>query len=299
MEVKINNMIKINTKRNLVLFVTMAILVMVSMIALGAEDDQSSTPVSAKAVDLDHMATDESRKAELVLAAHILADQGVFDSFGHISVRSASDPNVFFIPRAMTPALVQVEDIVAVSVETGEPIDPNSPRCNGERYIHSELYKLRPEINSVIHCHTTDVIPFTVAGVPMRPVIAQADFLPLEVPVFEIRDVWGDAEERGVQIRNNEHAAAAAKAMGSSPVLLLRGHGMNVAADSVHRVVVQALYTMINAKVLREAIQLSSGGEIIALDQKELDYYPKENFDVERPWSNFLHILRNHEAAMK
>jgi HCOMODA/2-hydroxy-3-carboxy-muconic semialdehyde decarboxylase len=299
MEVKINNMIKINTKRNLVLFVTMAILVIVSMITLGAEENQSSTPVSAKAVDLDHMDTDETRKAEVALAAHILADQGVFDSFGHISVRSASDPNVFFIPRAMTPALVQVEDMVAVSVETGQPIDPDSPRCNGERFIHSELYKARPEINSVIHCHTADVIPFTVAGVPMRPVIAQADFLPLEVPVFEIRDVWGDAEERGVQIKNNEHAAAAAKAMGSSPVLLLRGHGMNVAADSVHRVVVHALYTMINAKILSEAIQLNGGGEIRALDQKELDYYPKENFDVERPWSNFLRVLRNHEAAIK
>jgi HCOMODA/2-hydroxy-3-carboxy-muconic semialdehyde decarboxylase len=287
-------------KRDLLSLMVITVLIVASIVTFGAEANQSSTvPVSAKAVDLDHMATDDSRKAEVVLAAHILADQGVFDSFGHISVRSASDPNVFFIPRAMTPALVQVEDIVAVSVETGEPIDPNSPRCNGERYIHSELYKLRPEINSVIHCHTADVIPFTIAGVPMRPVIAQADFLPLEVPVFEIRDVWGDVEERGVQIKNNEHAAAAAKAMGSSPVLLLRGHGMNVAADSVHRVVVHALYTMINAKIQSEAIQLSGGGEIIALDQKELDYYPKENFDVERPWSNFLSILRNHEATIK
>ncbi len=254
---------------------------------------------SAKSIDLDHMANDDTRKAELVLAIHVLVDADVLDSFGHLSVRSAADPNVFYIPRAMTPALVQVEDLVAVSVENGQPINPDSPRCNGERFIHSELYKARPEVNAVLHSHTADVIPFTVADVPLRPVIAQADFLPLETPVFEIRDAWGpSAEERGVQIRNTTHAAAAAKAMGNSPVLLLRGHGMNVASDSIHRIVVQSIYTMINAKVLREAMTLGSGN-IIALDEKELAYYTKENFDVERPWSNFLRIMQEHEAARK
>ena len=281
-------------KRGFVLLMV-AILIMSSVGVLGAETKKA--PVSAKAVDLSHMDTDETRKAEVALAAHVLADQGVFDSFGHISVRSATDPNVFFIPRAMTPALVQVEDLVACSVETGQPIDPNAPRVNGERFIHSELYKARSEVNSVLHSHTAEVISFTVAGVPLRPVIAQADFLPLEVPVFEIREAWGDAAERGVQIRNAEHAAAAAKAMGDSPVLILRGHGMNVGGDSIHRVVVQSIYTMINARIQSEAIQLGNGS-IIALDQKELDYYPIENFDVERPWSNFVRILRNHEAAI-
>ena len=75
------------------------------------------------------------RSIELVLASHLLVDQEVLDSFGHISVRSASDPKVFFMPRAMPPALVQHEDIIAIAVETGELIDPQSPRPNGERYI--------------------------------------------------------------------------------------------------------------------------------------------------------------------
>lgn len=282
-------------KRGFILLMIVAAL-MASAVVQGKAP--ATTLKSEKAVDLDHMDNNETRKKEAALAAHILADQGIFDSFGHVSVRSATDPNVFYIPRAMTPALVQPEDMVAVSVETGQPIDPNAPRCNGERYIHSELYKARPEVNSVIHCHTADVIPFTVAGVSLRPVIAQADFLPLEVPTFEIRDAWGSVPERGVQIRDQKMAAAAAKAMGNSPVLLLRGHGMNIAADSVHRVVVHAIYTMINARIQSEAMQLS-GLNIIALDQKELDYYPKENFDVERPWSNFLRILENHEAAIK
>jgi ribulose-5-phosphate 4-epimerase/fuculose-1-phosphate aldolase len=243
--------------------------------------------------------TDETRKAELVIASHVLVDAEVLDSFGHISVRSASNPKVFFMPRAMPPALVQMEDIIAISVETGELIDPKSPRPNGERYIHSETYKVRPDVNSVIHSHSALVIPFGVAGVPLQPVVAQAGFLPTVTPVFEIRDAWGpDAKERGVQVRNLKHAAALAKVLGNAPCVILRGHAHNVVGDTIHRSVVRAIYININAKVQMDAMSLN-GGKIIPLDQKEIDYNVIENFDVERPWDNFVRIMKEREAGKR
>jgi ribulose-5-phosphate 4-epimerase/fuculose-1-phosphate aldolase len=239
--------------------------------------------------------TDETRKAELVIASHLLVDQEVLDSFGHISVRSVTDPKVFFMPRAMAPALVQLQDIIAISVETGEPLDPKAGRPNGERYIHSETYKARPDVQCVIHSHSMLVIPFGVAGVPLQPVVAQAGFLPIATPVFEIRDVWGDAKERGVQVRNLKHAAALAKTLGNAPAVILRGHAHNVVGDTIHRAVVRAVYININARVQMDAMRLS-GGKIIALDQKEIDYNVIENFDVERPWENFVRIMKEKEA---
>jgi ribulose-5-phosphate 4-epimerase/fuculose-1-phosphate aldolase len=234
--------------------------------------------------------TDEQRLADLVMASHLLVDQEVLDSFGHISVRSAKNPMVFYMARAMAPALVKPEDIMEFSVETGEPIDPKGRRPNGERYIHSETYKARPDVQSVIHSHSMLVIPFGVAGAPLRPVVAQAGFLPLETPVFEIREAWGpDAKERGVQVRNAKHAAAMAKKMGDAPVVILRGHAHNVVADSVRRAVVRAVYVNINARVQMDAMRLSN--QITSLDQKEIDYNVIENFDVERPWDNFVRIL--------
>lgn len=236
--------------------------------------------------------TNEARKEDLVLASHVLVDQEVLDSFGHISVRSTQNPNLFYMPRAMAPALVQTQDILEISVETGEPVDPTAGRPNGERYIHSETYKARPDVQCVIHSHSIFVLPFGVAGVPLQPVIAQAGFLPPETPVFEIRDAWGpDARERGVQVRNRAHAAALAKVLGNAPVVVLRGHAHNIVGDSIRRAVVRAVYVNINAKVQMEAMRLS-GGRINPLDQKEIDYNVVENFDVERPWANFVRILR-------
>ena len=49
---------------------------------------------------------DEARIQDLITASHILANEGILDSFGHISARSVKNPDHFFMPRAMPPALV-------------------------------------------------------------------------------------------------------------------------------------------------------------------------------------------------
>ncbi len=78
---------------------------------------------------------DEARIEDVITASHILTNEGILDSFGHVSARSAKNPDHFFMPRAMPPALVSRADIVEVGLDC-KPVDPNAPRLNGERYIH-------------------------------------------------------------------------------------------------------------------------------------------------------------------
>src|SRR6266700_7244541 len=145
--------------------------------------------------------TNEGRIADLITASHILANEGVLDSFGHTTVRSATDPSHFFMPRAMPPALVSRADIVELDLDC-KAVMPNAPRLNGERYIHCEIYKAHEDVQSVIHTHDLAVIPFGLTNTPLRPVIAQAGFLPKETPLFEIRDAYGPVAERGVLVLN-------------------------------------------------------------------------------------------------
>jgi ribulose-5-phosphate 4-epimerase/fuculose-1-phosphate aldolase len=229
------------------------------------------------------------RLADLVLASHILENEGVLDSFGHISVRSATDPTRFFIPRAMPPALVSADDLVEVDVAACTPVADGAPRLNGERFIHSEIYKARPDVQCVIHSHSYGVIPFGIAGVPLRPVVPQAGFLPIETPVFEIREATGNVESRGMLVTNTALGAFLAKKLGASPVILMRGHGDTVVGESVKVATVRAVYTEINARILQQALQLSP--TVISLDEAELRYNAQENFDVGRPWENFRRRL--------
>src|SRR4029078_8118842 len=70
------------------------------------------------------------RKADLVTAYRILVHENIFDSFGHVSVRSATDPNIFLMPRAMPPSLVSQDDILALRVSDSQPLEPKGGRTS-------------------------------------------------------------------------------------------------------------------------------------------------------------------------
>ena len=178
------------------------------------------------------------RIEDLVTAYKILLNEDVLDSFGHVSVRSATDPTRFLMPYALPPALVRAEDVIEYTVADSQPVDAAGRKVNGERYIHGEIYKVRPDVQAVIHSHSPAVIPFSVAGVALRPVVAQAGFLPLETPNFEIRDARGNG--RGMQITDIARGAALAKTLGNAPVALMRGHGNVVVGGSVKQATVYA-----------------------------------------------------------
>src|SRR4051812_15924804 len=237
---------------------------------------------------------DAERKADLITAYRILVNEGILDSFGHVTVRSSKDPNVFFMPRAMPPALVSLDDILEVRVSDSQPIDPKGRRVNGERYIHGEIYKARPDVMSVIHSHSQAVIPLSLTAIKMKPVIAQAGFLPPETPNFEIRDARKDGD-RGMQITDSARGAALARSLSSHPVALMRGHGEVVVGASVKQAVVYAAYIDINARMQTQALLLSR--DIVTMNEPEL-FTPAE-FDINRPWEHLRQKTLDDAAKAK
>jgi HCOMODA/2-hydroxy-3-carboxy-muconic semialdehyde decarboxylase len=239
------------------------------------------------------MSDDSEAMADLVIAYKILVNEQVLDSFGHISIRSQADPTRFMMPRAMPPSLVEVADILELNVDTSQPIDARGRRTNGERYLHGEIYRARPDVMAIVHSHSPAVIPLTIAEIPMKPVIVQAGFLSLEVPNFEIRHVRGDG--RGMQITDAARGAALAHCLGQGAVALLRGHGNVVVGTSVRQATVFAVYTDINAQMQMQAMQLNR--DIVALDGPEL--FGPDEFDINRPWEHFRQKLLTESARAK
>jgi HCOMODA/2-hydroxy-3-carboxy-muconic semialdehyde decarboxylase len=227
---------------------------------------------------------DEARIEDIITASHMLANEGILDSFGHISARSAKNPDHFYMPHAMPPALVSRSDIVEVSLDC-KPVTPNAPRLNGERYIHCQIYKARSDVQSVIHTHDLAVIPFGIANVSLKPVVAQAGFLPPETPLFEVHDASPSTGKRGMLVRTAPLGDALAKKLGPNPVILMRGHGDTVVGRSVREATVRTIYTHINAQA--QAAGLALAPKVTAMDGPELQFNSTENFDADRPWQNY------------
>ena len=209
--------------------------------------------------------TTQSVIEDLVAANHVLSHEGIVDGFGHVSVRNPANPAHYFLSSNLAPELVTANDIMEFDVATSDPIDAKGRAIYLERFIHSAIYKARPDVQSVVHSHSLATIPFGIAGsVPMRPVYHMSGFLFSGAPIYDIRKNNGLTD---MLIKNNELGADLAKVLADKPLVLLRGHGAAMVGPTIPIAVYRAIYTDINARVQTQAIAL--GGPVTYLDPDE------------------------------
>ena len=203
---------------------------------------------------------------DLVIANRILANEHVLDAFGHVSRRHPEDPQRFLLSRSRSPELVGHEDILEFTLD-GRPTRPDAPEPYAERFIHGAIYEARPEIQAVVHSHAQAVLPFSISSVPFRPVIHTASLCGCDIPVWDIREHFGDTKLLVLTIDQGRDLAKALDS-GSGNAILMRGHGFAAAAKSLIDVVKLSVYLPQNAWVLLEALKL--GGDIKCLSAGEI-----------------------------
>jgi ribulose-5-phosphate 4-epimerase/fuculose-1-phosphate aldolase len=207
--------------------------------------------------------TQEEAAQELAVASRILADLGVFDAAGHVSMRHPRNPDRFLMSRSLAPALVTAADIMEFTFD-GTPSYARGRMPFIERHLHGEIYRKRPDVLGIAHGHSPAVIPFGLTTTPMRATYHNAAFLAAGVPVFDIRDRFGVTD---IVINSAERGAAAADALADKAVVLLRAHGFIAVGPSIQAAVFRAVFTEISARVQLQAAAL--GGSIAALDAEE------------------------------
>jgi len=216
---------------------------------------------------------------DLVAANRILADQGVLDAYGHVSIRVPGDPKHFLLARSVAPELVTPADILEHDLE-GNATAPPGATLFSERFIHAAVYAARPDVQAVVHNHAPSLIPFGVTGVPLRPLYHMSAFLGAGVPVFDIRAAGGDTD---MLVKTLRLGQALAKTLGANNAALMRGHGAVVVAPDMPRAVFRSVYTEQNARLQAQAMQLSS--KVTYLDPEEAK---KAQATIEatvgRPW---------------
>ena len=203
--------------------------------------------------------------SELVIANRIVAHLKLVDSFGHITVRNPENPQRFFMSRSRAPSLVSVEDILEFNLDSS-PVDLRGLRPYAERFIHGALYRARPEVMAICHNHAHELLPLAVTKTPMRPALHTAAVIGHEVPVWDIRDTFGDTN---LLVTTNEMGDSLASAVGKGRAALMRGHGSVIAGQSLRDTVFTTYYLRLNAEVLIKA--MSMGREVTYLSPGEVD----------------------------
>jgi HCOMODA/2-hydroxy-3-carboxy-muconic semialdehyde decarboxylase len=200
---------------------------------------------------------------DLAASSRILADQGVFDAAGHVSMRHPGHAERFLMSRSLAPQMITADDIMEFDLDCNA-IDPRGRNGFIERYLHGEIFKARPDIMAVAHSHSPSTIAFGLSNVPMRAMYHNAAFLAAGVPVFDIREKFGTTD---IVISSAGKGAALAAVLADKPVALLRAHGMVAVGPSLPVAVFRAIFTVTSADIQHQVLAL--GGPVAALDAEE------------------------------
>ena len=169
------------------------------------------------------MTADEARQ-KLIDAGRILDEAGLADlTRGHVSIRVPGDPTHFYMkPHSFGFEEITPENIVICNLD-GEKIGGGG-RKHSEVYIHSEIFKARPDVMSVIHAHPTYAVAWSATGKPLQPIsqpaIAFADGVPYFTDTVDL-------------IRSTDMGAGVARALGTHKAVLMRNHGVAVVGATV------------------------------------------------------------------
>jgi HCOMODA/2-hydroxy-3-carboxy-muconic semialdehyde decarboxylase len=219
---------------------------------------------------------------ELVTANRILANEGIVDSFGHISVRHPQRKDRYLLSRARAPERIEPSDIIEFTLE-GEPINLKGRAPYTERFIHGAIYEKRPDVQSVVHNHSPSTIPFGITGKKLKPLLHMCASIGHDVPLWDSHDKFGDT---ALLVNSMAMGRDLAKRMAKGRTALMRGHGAVVAGDSIRHAVFVSIYLELNAKLQMQAMTM---GKIKYLYPGEVDAVIARtaSYTLNRAWENW------------
>ena len=215
-------------------------------------------------------------KEKLSLAHRILDNEGIFDGFGHLSVRVPGTDTFFTLAR-VSPRLASPDNLILLDFEGRRLDGPDRPPY--EWPIHAEILRARPDVQCVAHTHAMWSVIFGVLPTPMRPVHQYATFFPAQ----------GLSVYKGVGlITTPELGRALAATLGNDAVALLRSHGDVVVGETIEETVIRSSRVAWNAQIQYLAQQ---AGEPHFIPESDYPIYDFGSSDYGRPWSYFIDRL--------
>jgi len=175
----------------------------------------------------------EEARQQLVDAIRMLASADIVDHSGHGSARR--DGGSFYINSAASArGALTTDDIVTVDLD-GNLVE-GSARPPFEFHIHSEIYRIRPDVQAVVHTHPRWSTFLTMVGAPYRAVYAQGALLG-DIPLLD----------SPLSVNTRPMGERVAATLGGGPAVLLKSHGAVVVGSDVVECFALAAYLEENA----------------------------------------------------
>jgi HCOMODA/2-hydroxy-3-carboxy-muconic semialdehyde decarboxylase len=199
----------------------------------------------------------------VALANRMLANEGVLDAFGHVSLRHPKDPGRYLLSRSRSPGLIEPADVLEFTLDSA-PVKPPNVALYAERVIHGCIYAARPDVMAVVHHHSPAVLPFCIAGVPIVPVFHLGSAGGETIPFWNQQEEFGDTN---LLVVKPEEGESLARRLGQHAAVLLNNHGATVVGRDMRELVSRTIFMQQNAEFQLKAQLL---GKVTTLTPGEI-----------------------------
>ncbi|MBX9739130.1 MAG: class II aldolase/adducin family protein [Beijerinckiaceae bacterium] len=215
---------------------------------------------------------------EVAAATRILVAEKILDYSGHVTTRLPDDQGFLIQTGLDSRAELRPERLLVVDYEGNVLEGEGNPPA--ELALHVEMFRARPDIQSVLHCHMDLAIAFTMMkNVQLKPMRARAVRWESGIPTHPDPS----------HIKHADQAAALAKTLGPHHAVLMRAHGLTLVAESVPALLVDAVHFQENALAFMQVLQ--AGAEPMPLTEEELvqiNRHEMREFHIGKLWNYYV-----------
>jgi L-ribulose-5-phosphate 4-epimerase len=224
-------------------------------------------------------AIERKLRHEVAATTLILNDEGLMGYSGHVSARLPGEDAYLIQPLDTSRAGLKPDDLLVCDYDGRVLRGNGKSRPPAEVFLHGEILRARPDINSVAHFHHDLTNVFTlVDGVELSPIKNHAIRWRSGIPVHQDPS----------HVSDSGLGAAVAKTLGPHFALQIRAHGQVVAAESVQAVLIDSVHFVENAVAMYRAAAL---GRVRALTDADMDAFEvafKRQRHIDKLWEYYV-----------
>jgi L-ribulose-5-phosphate 4-epimerase len=181
------------------------------------------------------MTAEAELRQQLADVCRVLFRLNLVDYMGHPSVRLRGTDRVLIKPRHSVQIRAQDQigpgDMATIDLDGNHLDGDHAPP--GERFIHTAIYRARPDVQAIVHTHQPLATVMSIADSPILPVLhVEGELVEQPVPM------WPHA----MLVTTPELGAELAQALGGHRVVLLQGHGVASVAATLPEAALQAIH---------------------------------------------------------
>ena len=208
-------------------------------------------------------------REEVAACTLLLNDLEILGYSGHVSALLADRKSFLIQPVDQSRASLRPDDLLICDLDGKVLVGPAGQKPPSELYIHSEIFRARPDVAAVAHFHHDLTTVFTlVEGVELRPIKNHAVRWTSGIPVHPDPS----------HVSDPALGRALAKSLGPHHAALIRAHGEVVAAENVRALLIDCVHFVENAETMYRAAAL---GPVKALKAEEVTAF-LDDFDRDR-----------------